>query len=72
MRGTVVTWIPTKGFGFVKPDLGRQDVFVHASSIAAGHAIYQGARVEFVQKPNKAPRGLALAHDVKVLASHGR
>jgi cold shock CspA family protein len=67
MRGTVVTWIPTKGFGFIKPDLGRQDVIVHASDVAAG-PIFQGARVEFTKKANPAPRGLAKANGVRVMA----
>jgi cold shock CspA family protein len=67
MRGTVVTWIPRQGIGFIKPDLGRQDVFLHASSIAAGHVIFEGARVEFTKKVNPAPRGLARANDVKVI-----
>jgi cold shock CspA family protein len=66
VRGVVVTWIPTKGFGFIKPDLCRQDVYVHASEIAAG-PIFEGARVEFTKKANPAPRGLAKANDVRVL-----
>jgi cold shock CspA family protein len=71
MRGTVVTWIPTRGLGFIKPDLARQDVIVHNSDVAAG-PIYQGARVEFAKKANTTLRGLPKAIDVKVMASHGR
>jgi cold shock CspA family protein len=70
VRGTVVTWLPTKGFGFVKPDLARQDVILHASEVKQG-PIYQGARVEFTTKANTTPRGLAHAVGVKVMASHG-
>jgi cold shock CspA family protein len=70
VRGTVVTWLPTKGFGFVKPDLARQDVILHASDVVAG-PIFEGARVEFTTKPNTTPRGLPKAIDVKVMASHG-
>jgi len=66
MRGTVVTWISTKGFGFIKPDLARQDVIVHSSDVAAG-PIFQSARVEFASRPNTMPRGLAHAVDVKVM-----
>jgi CspA family cold shock protein len=48
-----------KGFGFIKPDSGGKDVFVHHSAIQAKgfRSLQQGARVEYdlVNDP-KGPR----------------
>jgi cold shock protein len=64
--GTVERFMDDKGFGFIKPDSGGKDVFVHHSAIGGSgfKTLAQGARVEFdlVQDP-KGPR----AADVQVL-----
>ncbi len=45
--GTVKWYDPAKGFGFVVPDEGGQDLFVHRSALArAGlHELHDGQRV---------------------------
>jgi CspA family cold shock protein len=57
--GTVARFMDDKGFGFIQPDSGGKDVFVHHSAIAGSgyKTLAQGARVEFdlVQDP-KGPR----------------
>jgi CspA family cold shock protein len=47
--GTVKWFNPTKGFGFIQPDGGKKDVFVHISAVqAAGmDSLQEGQRVEF-------------------------
>jgi CspA family cold shock protein len=46
MRGRVVRWYADKNFGFVKPDDGSADVFLHASNLQADD-VEVGWRVEF-------------------------
>lgn len=44
--GTIRTWIDDRGFGFITPDEGGTDVFVHFSGIRSGR-IKQGDAVEY-------------------------
>lgn len=47
--GTVKWFNPTKGFGFIQPEAGGPDVFVHISAVqAAGmSALNEGQRVQY-------------------------
>ncbi len=49
MQGTVKWFNDTKGFGFVAPEDGSADVFVHYSAIEGGgfKSLAEGAVVEF-------------------------
>eukprot|EP00310_Coccolithus_braarudii_P023741 CAMPEP_0183350486 /NCGR_PEP_ID=MMETSP0164_2-20130417/19176_1 /TAXON_ID=221442 /ORGANISM="Coccolithus pelagicus ssp braarudi, Strain PLY182g" /LENGTH=97 /DNA_ID=CAMNT_0025522411 /DNA_START=64 /DNA_END=353 /DNA_ORIENTATION=+ len=38
-----------KGFGFIKPDDGGEDLFCHFSSIEDGNCLSDGAKVWFVK-----------------------
>jgi CspA family cold shock protein len=48
-QGTVKWFNGEKGFGFITPDGGTTDVFVHYSEIDAGgfRSLDEGQRVEF-------------------------
>jgi CspA family cold shock protein len=57
MIGTVKFFNTTKGFGFITPDDGSKDVFVHISAVersGLGH-LTEGQKVEFETQPD--PRG---------------
>jgi len=58
-EGTVKWFNSTKGYGFVTPDDGSADVFVHFTAIdGSGYReLVEGERVEFEQtQGNKGPQ----------------
>ena len=47
MTGTLARWQNKRGFGFIRPDDGGDDVFVHVNSIDIRQRIAAGLRVRF-------------------------
>jgi cold shock protein len=48
-KGTVKWFNDQKGYGFIQPDDGGQDVFVHISVVGAAgmHGLNEGQKVSF-------------------------
>jgi cold shock protein len=53
--GTVKWFNPTKGFGFIQPDKGGSDVFVHITALERSglNQLNEGQRVSFELEENK-------------------
>lgn len=59
MTGTVKFFNHAKGFGFITPDGGDKDVFVHISAVQASGlpGLDDGQQVSFDTEPDKRGKG---------------
>jgi CspA family cold shock protein len=64
-RGTIKFFNAQKGFGFITPDNGGKDIFVHANNVQGDpKSLREGQKVEYVEGPGrKGPE----ATDVSIL-----
>ncbi len=73
MNGTVKWFNTTKGFGFIKPATGGEDIFVHISALqAAGlQSLADNQKITFdiqEEKGRKSATNLKLVSDSKMAA----
>ncbi|MEJ2060195.1 MAG: cold-shock protein [Gammaproteobacteria bacterium] len=66
LTGTVKWFNETKGFGFITPDDGGKDVFVHFSAISASgfKTLTEGQKVSY--EIQETPKGLAAANVIPI------
>ena len=65
--GTVKWFNPVKGFGFIVPDDGSDDAFVHISAVeqAGLSSLNEGQKVSFELQPGR--NGRLAAGELKVI-----
>jgi cold shock protein len=64
--GTIKKWIEDRGYGFIKPEDGGPDVFVHFRAFPRGLQVQEGMRVGF-EVTNDAKTGKPQANNVRLL-----
>jgi CspA family cold shock protein len=59
MTGTVKFFNAERGYGFIKPDDGGRDVFVHITAVeqAGLKSLNEGQRISFDVEPDKKGKG---------------
>jgi CspA family cold shock protein len=59
--GTVKWFNPNKGFGFIQPDDGGKDAFVHISAVERSglSSLQEGQKVEYELAPGRDGRSAA-------------
>jgi cold shock protein len=59
MTGTVKFFNQDKGFGFITPDDGAKDIFVHISAVQSSglNGLSDGQKVSFDTEPDKRGKG---------------
>ena len=57
--GTVKFYNSQKGYGFIKPDEGGNDIFVHVTAVERSGigALVEGMRISYETEPDKRGKG---------------
>jgi CspA family cold shock protein len=64
VKGTVKCFSEQKGYGFISPDNGNENIFVHYTDIVGSgfRSLKEGERVSYM--PARGPRGRIVARKV--------
>jgi cold shock protein len=62
LNGTVKFFSHARGFGFITPDDGDEDVFVHASALERASPLNDGDKVSFEIEDDSRGRGKQAAN----------
>lgn len=59
--GTVKWFNPTKGYGFIQPDAGGNDIFVHISAVQQSglNGLNEGQKIQFEVQENRGKESAA-------------
>jgi CspA family cold shock protein len=61
LKGTVKRWLDQRGYGFIEPEGGGNDIFIHHSEIQGSYALSEGQKVEFeLESTPKGPQAVQL------------
>jgi len=59
LKGTVKRWLSGRGYGFIEPEEGGDDIFVHVSDVQSEGLLREGQNVEFeIESTYKGPRAV--------------
>lgn len=54
VKGKIKFFNSQKGFGFITPDNGGKEIFVHTSNIKGdSRSLYEGQEVEYIEGPGR-------------------
>lgn len=69
MQGTVKFFNAAKGYGFITPDEGEKDIFVHISAVEQSGlaSLEEGQKITFEVEPDRKGKG-PKAIDLKVVS----
>lgn len=68
LQGTVTRWFPDRGFGFIAPADGRDELFAHVSELDPDlDDLTSGQRVVFQIAPNERRPGTVMAARINIV-----